>query len=166
MRPLVSLLAVASLLAGPALAPAALAEPCARPTELQAFEVASLKSELMVIAIACQAQERYNDFVARYRRDLQSGERVLNAYFARTAGRRAQQRHDDYITNLANTQSESGVQQGTLFCQQHMAMFDEVMALKEGKELPSYAESKSLAQPVAPAACPAPSKNLHTASDK
>ena len=168
MRPLLSAVA-ASLLTTSTLAPAALAEPCARPVEKAAFKVAGLKSELMVIAIACQLQDKYNDFVARFRRDLVADERAVNNYFARTAQGHAQQVHDNYITNLANSQSEDGVKQGTLFCNQHLAMFDEVMSLKDGKDLPSYAESKALVQPIEVAECPvaAPAKKkLRTASEK
>ena len=35
-------------------------------------------------------------------------------------------------------------------------MFDEVMALKDGKELPMYAAGKSLVQPITLTDCPAP----------
>ncbi len=169
MRPVVSALVGASLLAGTALVPVAMAESCARPPEKAAFDVAGLKSELMVVAIACQQQDRYNEFVTRFRHDLQTDERALNTYFSRTGGR-AQQRHDDYITNLANTQSEDGIKQGTLFCDQHKTMFDEVMSLKDGKDLPGYATGKGLVQPLVVVECPAApavvKKKLRTASDK
>ena len=147
MRSVLSACAWAGLLAGTALVPVAFAESCVRPPEKVAFDVAGLKSELMVVAIACQQQERYNAFVTRFRGDLVGDERALTGYFNRT-GSRAQQRHDDYITNLANTQSEDGIKQGTLFCDQHKTMFDEVLALKDGKELNAYAGSKGLVQPV------------------
>ena len=166
MRPLLSTLTAVGLLAGAALAPAAWAGSCMRPAEMRAFEVAGLKSELMVIAISCQAQDRYNGFISRYRRDLQSDDHLVHSYFARTAGRSAQRAHDDYITNLANAESQDGLRQGTLFCQQHMAMFDEVMALHTGKDLPAYAESKSFPQPIVVSECTAPKKKLHTAEDK
>lgn len=165
MRLLVSSLAAAALFAGSIARPAH-ADPCARPAEKEAFDVAGLKSELMVVAIACQAQDRYNSFVSRYQHDLQADERMLNNYFARTAGHHAQQEHDSYITNLANAESDAGIQQGTLFCQQHLAMFDEVMALHTGKDLPAYAESKSFPQPIVVSECTAPKKKLHTAEDK
>lgn len=166
MRTLLSACVAANLLAASALSPAALADSCARPYEKQAFDVSGLKSELMVIAIACQAQDKYNSFVMRYRRQLVIGDRALNGYFARTAGRRAQQQHDDYITNLANTESEDGVRQGTLFCQQHLRMFDEVMALKDSKDLPAYAASKALPQPITLSECTRPKKKLRTAEEK
>jgi hypothetical protein len=166
MRLLTSTLVATCLVAGPFLAPATLAAPCVRSMEKEAFDVAALKSELMVVAIACQAQDRYNSFMLRFRRDLQSDERAVNNYFARAAGRRAQQEHDAYKTNLANSQSQDGVRQGTLFCSQRLPMFDEVMALKDNKGLSAYAESKGLVQPIDLTECPAPKKNFRKTADK
>lgn len=145
-------------------APLASANQCARPTEKVAFDVAGLKSELMVIAISCQAQAKYNDFVSRYRTDLVSQERLLNSYFSRNYGRSAQKQHDDYITLLANSQSDAGIQQGTLFCMKNVGLFDEVLALKDSKELPVYATGKALPQPIALLDCPAkPTRLTRTA---
>jgi hypothetical protein len=137
----------------------AAAQPCARPADVSAFDIAGLKSKLMVTALTCNQQDRYNSFVQRFRADLMIQERALHAYFARTfGGGRAQHEHDDYITNLANTQSQSGIRQGTLFCQQNVGIFNEVLALQKGAELVSYAASKSLPQPIEVVACPAPTR--------
>ena len=149
MRPLISALAAAALFSG-----TAFAGPCMRPAEKAAFVVAGLKSELMVVAIACQLRDKYNGFVGRYRTDLVAQERALSSYFSRTSGHRAQQEHDVYITNLANSQSQDGIREGTLFCNQHLSMFDEVMALKSGGDLAGYAEAKGFAQPIALTECP------------
>ena len=132
----------------------AAAQPCAKPADLTAFDIASLKSKLMVTALSCSQQSRYNDFVQRFRSDLLVHERALTAYFVRGFGGRAQHEHDDYITSLANTQSQTGIHQGTLFCQQNVGIFTEVMALAKGSDLPGYAASKHLEQPNEIAACP------------
>ena len=146
-----------ALLAGGLLsAGIAAAQPCAKPADVTALDIASLKSKLMVTALTCNQQDRYNDFVQRFRSDLMTQERALHAYFVRTSGGRAQREHDDYITSLANTQSQSGIRQGTLFCQQNVGIFTEVLALAKGSELPGYAASKQLAQPIEVAACPCP----------
>jgi hypothetical protein len=134
----------------------ALAEPCARPADVTAFDVAGLKSKLMVTALTCSQQDRYNDFVQRFRSELMTQERALHAYFARVSGGRAQRAHDDYITSLANTQSESGIRQGTLFCQQNVGLFAEVLALTKGTDLSTYAASKQLPQPIDVSACTPP----------
>ena len=134
----------------------AAAQPCAKPADLTALDVASLKSKLMVTALTCNQQDRYNDFVKRFRSDLTTHERALRAYFARAFGGRAQREQDDYITSLANTQSQSGIRQGTLFCQQNVGIFAEVMALAKGSELPGYAATKQLAQPMRGRGMPEP----------
>ena len=164
MRPLFNALVAAGLLAGNLAAGAASAEQCARPPEKTAFNITGLKSQLMVTAISCQAQSKYNLFVTRYRADLISQEKALTSYFQRAFGRSAQKAHDDYITSLANSQSQVGIQSGTLFCDRTIGLFDEVMALKDGKELPVYAAGKTIAQPIVLVDCPVkPVKPTRTA---
>jgi hypothetical protein len=74
---------------------------CARPAEKTAFQVAALKSRLMVTALACDASEKYNAFITTHRAALLPQESTLSGYFQRNYGRRAQSEHDEYITNLA-----------------------------------------------------------------
>jgi hypothetical protein len=64
----------------------AVAQQCARPTDASALAVAGLKSKLMVTALTCSQQDRYNEFVVRFRGDLLAQERALHAYFARAVG--------------------------------------------------------------------------------
>lgn len=155
MRPLLSAALAAAMLTSVATESMAQSAPCARTPEKMAFDLAGLKSELMVVAIACQAEDKYNAFVTRFRNDLVSGEKGLNTYFARTAHGGVSKAHDDYITTLANAQSQEGIQRGTLFCTEHLAMFDEAMARTDGKDLAGYAAHKSLVQPIALSECPA-----------
>jgi hypothetical protein len=134
----------------------AAAQNCARPADKTAFDVAGLKSQLMVTAITCEATERYNAFIARFRPNLLAEEKVVNAYFSRNFGKRATAEHDDYITSLANSQSENGLKRGTEFCHENIGMFDEVMALRDGTALPDYATSKNPNQPITLVACTTP----------
>ncbi len=136
----------------------AVAQNCARPADKTAFDVAGLKSQLMVTAITCEATERYNTFIARFRPSLLAQEKIVNAYFSRNFGRRATAEHDDYITSLANSQSQNGLKMGTAFCTQNIGMFDEVMALRDGAALPDYATSKSPNQPITLIACTTPDR--------
>ncbi len=144
----------------------AYASPCAKPADVTAFDVAGLKTKLMVTAITCNQQDRYNDFVQRFKRDLMTHERALQGYFSRAFGGRGQHEHDDYITSLANTLSESGIQQGTLFCQRNIGLFTEVLALTKDGDLPTYAASKSLPQPIEVVACPVPARTVQAAATK
>jgi hypothetical protein len=143
------------LVAGLLAAGAAGAQQCLRPAERAAFDMAGLKSQLMITALTCDARDKYNAFVRRFQPDLMAQERTLRAYFVRRFGVRGQQRHDAYITDLANAQSQAGLRDGTLFCQRHAALFDEVLALRNGSDLAGYAASKELVQPVVPEPCAA-----------
>ncbi|GAN55534.1 hypothetical protein [Tanticharoenia sakaeratensis] len=137
-------------------APAAFAAGCGSNSAHEAFDVQGLKSELMVTALSCSAQDRYNAFVEKFRPKLLSEDAELNGYFRSAYGRNAQREHDDYITQLANVQSEGGLRAGTIFCMQRVAMFDEVNALEDGADLSHYAEAKDIVQPASFETCAAP----------
>lgn len=141
------------LLGGPG---AQAASQCGMSPARQAFDVEGLKSELMVTALSCSQQDRYNEFVAKFRTGLVSEEKSLNAFFSSSYGRSAQKEHDNYITQLANVQSERGLQAGTQFCDQRVSMFDEVAALDTTDDLGSYAEAKDIVQPTVYETCAAP----------
>ena len=158
MRAVLSSVIAASLVLGPVVQ----AQPCARPADKAAFDVAGLKSQLMVTALACDVRDRYNDFVLRFQPELMREERALVAYFARSFGRRGQQEHDDYITSLANTQSEAGIKQGTLFCQQNVGLFDAVLALPQGATVASFAADRDFDQPITLVVCTAPTRAPET----
>jgi hypothetical protein len=159
MRLLSAALALA-LLAGPAADAARTAKlakvppnPCTQPPDRVAFDIEGLKSELMVTALVCKQQDRYNDFMARYRPDLVTEERALGAYFKRVDGRASQKAYDDYISNLANVQEQDGLKAGTAFCDNLPDLFDEVMALHSDTELDEFANSQAIVQPVAFQTC-------------
>ena len=142
MRLMLTSLVAASLLAGPVSA----AE-CLRSDDHAAVDVTTLKTHLMVTALTCQADERYNAFVRKYQADLQREDRGLNAYFTRTYGRNSAKQRDDYVTQLANVESREGLRRGSLFCGENLSAFDEVMALRSNSELREYAAGREIAQP-------------------
>src|SRR5271165_6077929 len=158
MRRVLSSVVAASLL----LSQVANAQPCAKPADKTAFDVAGLKSQLMVTALACDVRDRYNDFVLRFQPELMREERALTAYFARSFGGRGQKEHDDYITSLANTQSELGIKLGTAYCQQSVGLFDAVLALPQGATVASFAADREFDQPITLVVCVVPTKTPGT----
>ena len=149
MRSLLSGLLAATLLSGPALAAS-----CTRPTEHTALEVTALKTQLMVMALTCKADDKYNNFVLKYRPDLVQTDKALNTYFSRAYGRSAAKERDEYVTQLANSQSQTGLKQGSLYCSNNLGTFDEVMALRNNGELTDFAAGKVVAsQPIAVTDC-------------
>lgn len=141
-----------------AFAPASWAAACHSSAEdHSAFNLAGLKSELMVTALSCQTQDRYNQFITRFRPILTASEKQLDSYFRRTYGRQAQKKHDDYITQLADVQSLGGLKSGTAFCAQRVPMYDEIEALDDSKsDLAHYADAKDIVQPSSFESCTAP----------
>src|SRR4051794_35603657 len=59
---------------------------CLAPQDRSAIEVAALRSQLMVLAMGCRADERYNAFVRKYQADLQGNERAVSDMFKRKYG--------------------------------------------------------------------------------
>jgi hypothetical protein len=140
MRRLVCGLLGTALLMGQATA----AETCKSAADRETFDIAALKSEVMVLATSCHQEDRYNAFVQRYKAVLMANEHAFDAYFRRVYGKSAQSEHDSYITSLANAQSDVGLQEGTDFCPHTAAIFDEVMAIPSGQDLDHYAAGKDL----------------------
>ena len=141
MRRLLSSLAAVGLLA----AQQAQAQlECLAPPERSAVEVAALRSQLMVLATGCQEDNSYNAFIRKYQPDLLSNERELDEIFKHKYGRRGQQEHDRFTTELANAESTAGLKLGTDFCEHNGMIFREVMALQSPTDLASYAAGKDL----------------------
>jgi hypothetical protein len=141
MRRLLSSLAAISLLA---VQQAQAQLDCLQPQERSLVEVAALRSELMVLATGCRQDERYNAFIRKYQADLMGNERAVGDVFKRMYGKRAQQEHDRFTTDLANGESSAGMHLGTDFCARNSVIFSEVMALRSAAELPAYAKGKDL----------------------
>ncbi len=143
---------------------------CTKPADRTAFDTEGLKSQLMVTALACKQQEKYNTFIQTYKPTMAAEEKDLNAYFKRVYGRQYQKAYDDYISNLANVQSDASLKSGTAFCDEFESMFDEVMSLHDATELTDYANSQAIVQPVAFATCSdvpvKPTHSKHRASHK
>ena len=138
----------ATIVAAALLAPGIASASCLKPYEGTAIDVAGLKSQLMVTALSCDTRDRYNDFVLTFRPTLQHEDTALNSYFLHHYGRSWRSDHDDYITQLANVQSEASIREGTQFCQDNVGLFDEVLALKSPKALLAFADDKPMLQPI------------------
>jgi hypothetical protein len=138
-------------------APPALHAPvCAKPPEKQALDISALVSQLQVVTVTCHTEDKYNSLVPHLRPALSTNEKSLNAFFSRAYGRRAQAMHDEYITELANQQSQLGVKSGDQFCRLNAALFDDVAPLSTPDQLAAYAQSKPLQHALDVDECPAP----------
>jgi len=160
--------AIAALSAALLLSPAAVAaQRCADEQQQAMYEVAALKTELMVVATACRQEERYNDFVRRFRSQLGENDKALLRHFTGNRGRAGQRAYDAYITNLANARAMLGQDLGSDFCPRNSRLFTEVMSLPGDTELAAYAAGKDLI-PGTLGACetPAPAAAVRSASTR
>ncbi len=159
MRLLPATLLAAGLLASPCLqaatkhtrsgkAVAVGAPACEFEADRTAFDIEGLKSQLMLTALACKKQDRYNEFMSRYKPQVASAEAGLATYFKRSYGRQGQTQYDVYITNLADEQEKDGLKSGTAYCENLEVMFDEVMSLHNASELHDFTNAKTIVQPI------------------
>jgi hypothetical protein len=142
--------------APPAPTPPPLRAPiCARPAEKTAIDVSALVSEqLQLVAITCRTRDKYNALIPRLRPALATKEKNLSAFFKRAYGKRGQAEQDEYITELANLQSQLALKTGDRFCSINSSMFDQIMPLSNVNELAAYARSKPIQQALAVSECP------------
>ncbi len=136
---------------------------CARPDEQTAFAETALKSDLMVIAVSCHEDEKYNAFMRRFMPVLRDAQKVTDNYFRRNNSRSWQKERDDYITLLANDQSDRAVVLGDQFCSRSGGAFSSAMGLSSVSDLGGYATSQvaSVPQAMAFTDCPASTAERH-----
>ena len=126
---------------------------CVRPTEQMAFNIIGLKSSLMVAALSCSQRDQYDTFMTTFQPHILAEQHVMDGYFRRTGGHYGQAREDDYVTLLANSQSETGIAEGAVTCQNDMAMFKQVLALTTPAALDQFASANPTAQPISMTVC-------------
>lgn len=98
VKPLLAVLAVAVWLAT---APAN-AAPCISPADETALGARYLQTELMVAALSCSEQSRYNAFVSTFRAQIGAQSAALRKLFKRVYGGNGSRQLNAYVTRLAN----------------------------------------------------------------
>lgn len=141
---------IAAMMAGPAIA-----QTCLQPAERTAFEVRAFQSQLMVAALACGRDADYNAFVRRFNGELASSYRTVQGHFRRTAGGQHQRALDNFITQLANEQSQDGIRAGSHYCPLIAPLFQVAMAQPNAAALAEVAQERNVLNPIAAPTCPA-----------
>jgi hypothetical protein len=108
----------------------------------QAFNVIGLKSALMVGALSCNQQDKYDVFMRQFQPHILAEQHVMDAYFHRMGGY-GQSSEDTFVTLLANNQSVSGIAEGAVFCLNNEAEFRAVLALKTPSDLDAFVTNQS-----------------------
>lgn len=126
---------------------------CAKPAEKSAFDVAALKTQLMIAALSCGNTDRYNGFVTKNRTGLVVQEKALSGYFTRNYGKSGQKAQDDYITQLANMQAQRRTRDTDAFCKDTAGTFEAAANVKTVTDLTTLATAKQVVQPMKVAEC-------------
>jgi hypothetical protein len=128
---------------------------CLQPAEKAAFDIRALQSQLLVAALACGQHDNYNAFVRKNQAELGTAFRNLGAYFRRTEGAQHQRQLDQYITELANSQSRISIDRGSFFCREQIPVFQAAMAANGASELAQVSVTQQVHQSLTAQACPA-----------
>ena len=119
-------LAISAVVCAPLMA--AKAEVCSYPHEQTALNSRVLQTELIVAALACGDQARYNQFVTRFQGELVPLGHNLIDFFKRNYGAKGQAKLDSFVTSLANQSAMQSATSGQAFCD---AMSDKLWAALE-----------------------------------
>jgi hypothetical protein len=155
MRHRFTLLAfIAGALAAPAQMAAA-AQTCLTPADQSAYDVLSLRTQMILLATKCGHDQDYNkNFIVRFQPELQANERAVLAYFRKLYGGAGQGRKDTFSTELVNVMAHEANTQGAEFCPRAVMLISEMNALRSPDELAAFAAVKDLA-PAGTSMCPA-----------
>lgn len=118
---------------------------CAGAQDLTALQIASVQQEMMVAALACEADNvsLYNSFVTIYQPELIASDEALLSYFMRRAPATGTDDYHSFKTKLANHFSVRSADNRGSFCGRAEGLFHEALAGRK-KSLAAFA----LAQPM------------------
>lgn len=122
-------LALGAALAVMAAAPSAWAgSACTSAEDEATLNARVLQTELMVAALACGEQQRYNAFVSTFKSELSQRGKLLRAYFKRVHGASGENRMNAFVTKLANDASQRTANGPDAYCAAAAKLFNEVLA--------------------------------------
>ncbi len=107
----------------------AIAAPCVSPADETTLNARVLQTELMVAALSCNEQTRYNAFVTTFRGQIAAQSGSLRKFFARAYGGNGSRQLNAYVTRLANDASMRSADIGKqTYCASAGSLFAEAMA--------------------------------------
>jgi hypothetical protein len=104
---------------------------------VQALNVRTLQSHLMVAGLSCGQSAEYNQFVGHYQKELINHGKSLTAYFNRNYGGAGRRELNAYVTRMANEASRTSMVNRRAFCDESRAIF-QVLGAQEKTTLVSY----------------------------
>lgn len=93
----------------------------------------------MVAALSCNQQDKYDAFMTTFQPHILAAQHAMDAYFHKASGSYSGQKmEDNFVTLLANNQSDQGIAAGSVFCLNSEAEFSAVLALKSPEDLDHF----------------------------
>jgi len=114
---------------------------CALPDERAGLDTRVLQSELVVAALSCQQNDRYNAFVTKFSAALVYEGMNFRNFFTRNYGPYGEAMMDQLVTRLANLAEMRSWALGELYCPTEASVFDYLLAL-DPSQLPAFAASR------------------------
>ena len=130
---------------------------CGQPEEINAFRIVGLQTQLMQIALSCSRDDGYNAFVRKFQPQLETQRSILESFFTRAYGRRqAHASYDQYITQLADAESQYNLSSGVDFCSLSKTTVDQAKALSSTDDLAKFVAKVPVQQAMDVEACGTP----------
>ena len=112
---------------------------CAKPEEVNAVHIIGLQTQLMEIALSCGGDDQYDAFVRKFQPQLAAQRDVLKSFFVRAYGKyRAQTAYDQYVTQLADAESNYNLASGGDFCDLSKSTMDQAKTLSSDDDLATF----------------------------
>lgn len=101
---------------------------CAKEEEKNALDMRALQTQLMVSALSCGEQKRYNQFMQKYKNDLSKSGENLTQYFSRVYASSAKSQQNNFVTKLANISSELSLKENEdAYCDDAEELFEDAL---------------------------------------
>jgi hypothetical protein len=78
----------------------------------------------MVAALACGEEARYNVFVAKFQKQLIAEGKSLREFFSRAYGKNATNKLNEFVTAMANRESNQSIHDRNAYCLRAAELFD------------------------------------------
>jgi hypothetical protein len=130
---------------------------CAHPDEVNAFKIVGVQTQMMQIALTCGADDKYDVFVRNFQPQLEAQRSILKGFFTRAYGKyAAQSRYDDYITQLADAESNYNLGSGDDFCNLSKPVLNQATTISSDDDLAKFVPKVPVQQAMNIQTCGSP----------
>ena len=102
---------------------------CSGQSDMTAYHMRQLQTDLMVASLNCSLHDRYNAFIERFDRELKRNGKHLKTNFQQRFGGDALALLNAYVTTLANLSSIDSVNVGSRYCSKSKKSFDKILTV-------------------------------------